>query len=430
VRAVPATVVVGLQFGDEGKGKITDYLAQDADLVVRSQGGANAGHTVVIGGERFALHQVPSGIFRGALCVIANGVVLDAEALVGELAALAQRGVDVERVRVSDRAHLVLPYHMLLDGVREDRAGSAERSGKIGTTRKGIGPAYADKSARIGVRVCDLFKPAVLRQGVREIAAEHEAVLRDAGLAVPDPEEVADRLLAVAASLRRYVTDTSLLINDALDAGKTVLFEGAQGAFLDVDLGTYPYVTSSHPVAGGVTVGAGVGPTRIDRVVGVMKAYTSRVGEGPFPGEILGPDADGIRERGQEYGTTTGRPRRVGWTDLVSLRYACRVNAPTGIVVNAVDVLAGLPTVQLVEAYRIGDERVTEVPASVQDLAEARPELVELPGWPPLTDVRSAQALPDALRAYLQRLEAAARTPVVAVSVGRDREDVIWLRDL
>ncbi len=422
-----ATVVVGLQFGDEGKGKITDYLAYDAEVVVRSQGGANAGHTVVIGGDRFALHQVPSGIFRGALCAIANGVVLDVQALVDELDALQARKVDIARLRISDRAHLVLPYHSLVDGAREDRKGASNGARKIGTTRKGIGPAYADKSARIGVRVCDLARPEVVRRRVQEMAQEHEGALREAGIAVPDPDEVTERLLEAGQKLWSYVTDTSILINEALDQGKKVLFEGAQGAFLDVDLGTYPYVTSSHPVAGGVTVGAGVGPTRINEVIGVMKAYTSRVGEGPFPGEILGPEAESIRERGQEYGTTTGRPRRVGWTDLVSLRYACRVNAPSGIVVNALDVLGGMERVPVVEAYRVGDRRVTEIPASVEDLAEAKPDLREMPGWPMLAGVRKAGDIPQTLRDYLKRLEEAAGTPVVAISVGRDRGDVIWL---
>lgn len=424
---LPATVVVGLQFGDEGKGKITDYLAHDAELVVRSQGGANAGHTVVIAGDRFALHQVPSGIFRGALCVIGNGVVLDANALVEELEALRARGVDVSRLRISDRAHLVLPYHMLADGAREDRGAGSDAARRIGTTRKGIGPAYADKSARIGVRVCDLLRPDVVRRRVADVAREHEAALREAGIETPNPSAVADAILAAGDHLRAYVTDTSLLINEALDAGRKVLFEGAQGAFLDVDLGTYPYVTSSHPVAGGVTVGAGVGPTRIDEVIGVMKAYTSRVGEGPFPGEILGRDAEMIRERGQEYGTTTGRPRRVGWTDLVSLRYACRVNAPSGIVVNALDVLGGMDRVPVVEAYRVRGVRVTEIPASVEDLADAEPEFREMAGWPELGTLRRAADMPDALRAYLKTLADAARTPVVAISVGRDRDDVIWL---
>lgn len=422
-----ATVVVGLQFGDEGKGKITDYLAHDAQLVVRSQGGANAGHTVVIAGDRFALHQVPSGIFRGALCVIANGVVLDIAALMEELDALQARGVDVSQVRISDRAHLVLPYHMLIDGAREDRRAGPDAARKIGTTRKGIGPAYADKSARIGVRVCDLSRPDVVLRRVREVAQEHEAALREAGLTIPDPRDVTQQLLQAGERLAAYVTDTSLLINEALDAGKKVLFEGAQGAFLDVDLGTYPYVTSSHPVAGGVTVGAGVGPTRIDQVIGVMKAYTSRVGEGPFPGEILGPEAVAIRDRGQEYGTTTGRPRRVGWTDLVSLRYACRVNAPTGVVVNALDVLGGMDRIPVVEAYRIRGSRLTEIPASVEDLADAEPQFRDMAGWPSLDGLRTAADVPNTLREYLKCLEEAARTPVVAISVGRDREDVIWL---
>ena len=420
---MPATVVVGLQFGDEGKGKMTDYLAGQADVVVRSQGGANAGHTVVIGGERFSLHQVPSGVFQGCRCVIGNGVVLDASALVAELDALAARGVDVSRLAVSDRAHLVLPYHAIMDGVMEDQEG--ER--RIGTTRRGIGPAYADKMARHGVRVCDLMAPERLHARLRDVVGAKNRLLASYGMAAVDADEMAARLVEAGERLRPLVADTSALVNDALDDGENVLFEGAQGTFLDVDLGTYPYVTSSHPVAGGVTIGAGVGPTRIQQVVGVMKAYTSRVGEGPFPGELDGLDADAIREAGQEYGTTTGRPRRVGWLDLVMLRYAARVNGLTGVAVNALDVLAGRAQVPVVVAYRIGSRRVTEVPAATEELFEAEPEFEELDGWRLPERVQRAADLPTELRRYLERIETATGAPVTAVSAGRDRADVVEL---
>jgi len=420
---MPATVIVGLQFGDEGKGKITDYLASQADMVVRSQGGANAGHTVVIDGDRFSLHQVPSGVFRGAQCVIANGVVLDAIALVQELDALVERGVDVTRLAVSDRAHLVLPYHPALDGGMED----AEGGRKIGTTRRGIGPAYADKMARLGVRVCDLVSPGGPRRRLAEVLGSKNRELQSYGLAPIDPDAIADALAAAGERLRPHVTDTSCLVNDALDAGRNVLFEGAQGTFLDVDLGTYPYVTSSHPIAGGVTVGVGVGPTRIDRVLGVMKAYTSRVGEGPFPGELSGSDADRIREAGQEYGTTTGRPRRVGWLDLVMLRYAARINGLTGVAVNALDVLSGMAKVPVTVAYRIRGERVTDFPAATEDLFEAEPELEWLDGWEAPERVRTPADVPAAMRRYLDRIERATGAPVVAVAAGRDRSDVVEL---
>lgn len=420
---MPATVIVGLQFGDEGKGKMTDYLAGQADVVVRSQGGANAGHTVVIQGERFALHQVPSGVFQGCRCVIANGVVLDATALVEEIEGLEARGVDLSRLAISDRAHLVLPYHATMDGMHEDQEG--ER--RIGTTRRGIGPAYADKMARTGVRVSDLVVPERLRQRLRDVVGGKNRVLRSYGLPEVDAEAMADALVAAGQRLAGFVTDTSILVNEALDAGENVLFEGAQGTFLDVDLGTYPYVTSSHPVAGGVTIGVGVGPTRIDKVMGVMKAYTSRVGEGPFAAELDGPEAARIREAGQEFGTTTGRPRRVGWLDLVMLRYAARVNGLTAVAVNAVDVLAGRPQVPVVVAYRIGGRRVTEVPAAIEDLLEAEPEYEELDGWTLPERVERAADLPAALRRYLERIEAATRAPVTAVSAGRERADVVEL---
>jgi adenylosuccinate synthase len=420
---MPATVIVGLQFGDEGKGKITDYLAGQADMVVRSQGGANAGHTVVIEGERFSLHQVPSGVFRGRRCVIGNGVVLDATALVAEIEGLEARGVDVSRLVISDRAHLVMPYHPVLDGVMEDSEG--ER--RIGTTRRGIGPAYADKSARLGVRVSDLMSERRLRQRIDEVVGAKNRVLQSYGLEQVDPARVAAALWAAGERLRPFVTDTSRVVNDALDRGERVLFEGAQGTFLDVDLGTYPYVTSSHPVAGGVTVGAGVGPTRIDHVIGVMKAYTSRVGEGPFPGELQGAEADRIREAGQEFGTTTGRPRRVGWLDLVMLEYAARVNGLTGVAVNALDVLGGRSQVPVVVAYRIRGERVTEVPASTEDLFDAEPELEWLDGWEMPERMGAVGDLPTAMRRYLERVENATRAPVVAVSAGRDRSDVLEL---
>jgi adenylosuccinate synthase len=422
-----ATVVVGLQFGDEGKGKITDYLAARMDMVVRSQGGANAGHTVVVGDERFALHQVPSGILRpDVTCVIANGVVLDPEELLLELAGLERRGVDTRRLWVSDRAHLVMPYHKLLDGAAEDQR---QAEARIGTTRRGIGPAYADKNDRLGLRVVDLAEPEALRRRVALIVEEKNRILGAYGQPPLDAAAVAEAYLSFAKDLLPRATDTSRLINGALDRGERVLFEGAQGTFLDVDAGTYPYVTSSHPTAGGVTVGAGVGPTRIDRVIGVIKAYTSRVGEGPFPAELEGQTADRIREAGREYGTTTGRPRRVGWLDLVQLRYAARVNGLSGVVVNALDALAELPELCVVDAYDLEGERVEDVPASAATLRRVRPVLRRVPAWPALGEVRKFADLPRETRAYLDLVEEAAGAPVLAISAGRDRQDVVEAPD-
>jgi adenylosuccinate synthase len=420
---VPATVVVGLQFGDEGKGKITDYLASRMDMVVRSQGGANAGHTVIIGGERFALHQVPSGILRpGVRCVIANGVVLDPEALLAEMDDLAARGVDLSRLWISDRAHLVMPYHKLLDGITEDSRGGEAR---IGTTRRGIGPAYADKDARLGLRVIDLAEAEAFRRRLATVLEEKNRLLQVYGQPPLLADEMADRYLALGRRLLERVTDTSRLINEALDRGEEVLFEGAQGTFLDVDAGTYPYVTSSHPTAGGVTVGAGVGPTRINTVIGVMKAYTSRVGEGPFPSEVHGELAERIRAAGQEYGTTTGRPRRVGWLDLVQIRYAARVNGLTGVVVNALDALGGLPEVNLVVGYRLDGEMLEDVPAAASALRRVEPVVKRVDGWPPLGPVHSFADLPASVRGYLEEIERAAGVPVLAVSAGRGRSDVV-----
>ncbi|MGB9886062.1 MAG: adenylosuccinate synthase [Moorellales bacterium] len=423
-----AVVIIGTQWGDEGKGKVTDYLAVQADMVVRYQGGSNAGHTVVVEGKQFRLHLVPSGIlYPGKTCVIGNGVVVDLRGLVEELEELEAQGVDTSGLRISRAAHLVMPYHRLLDLLEEERRGR----GKIGTTGRGIGPAYLDKTARRGLRVGDLFHPEYFRA---QLAANVEAVnqtLAAWGRPTINGAGLAEEYLQLAERLRPYVTDTSLLINRALDAGAKVLFEGAQGTLLDLDHGTYPYVTSSYPVAAGACLGSGVGPTRIQRVVGVVKAYCTRVGEGPFPTELQGEEGDFLRERGGEYGTTTGRPRRCGWLDAVALRYAVRVNGLSGLAVTKLDVLDTLSTVKIAVAYRCGDRLLEDFPADAATLAACEPIYEELPGWQTsLREARSFAELPAAAQRYLSRLAELAGVPVVLVAVGPQRHQTISLAEI
>lgn len=423
---MPTVVVVGAQWGDEGKGKITDFLAARADTVVRYQGGNNAGHTVRVGEREFRLHLVPSGIVHGKRCVIGNGVVIDPWALIGERDELARQGLSVDRLAISDAAHLILPYHQALDAAEEASRGS----GKLGTTLRGIGPAYRDKAARVGLRVADILRPETLARRLAAILPPVQRELIGHGLAAVDGEDLRQRLLEVAGQLRPHVTDTIRLVNDAIDRGERVLFEGAQGTLLDVDLGTYPYVTSSHPTAGGACIGAGVGPSRIDRVLGVSKAYTTRVGDGPFPTELDGPLADRLRERGQEYGTTTGRPRRCGWLDTVALRHAVLVNGLAGLCITKLDTLAGLPTVRLCVAYELDGQRIADLPHDAEALAACRPVWEELPGWEgELGELRSVDQLPAAARAYLARIEALTGVPVAMVSVGAERSQTIALQD-
>ncbi|MHB8927368.1 MAG: adenylosuccinate synthase [Bacillota bacterium] len=421
-----ATVIVGAQWGDEGKGKITDYLAEKADMVVRYQGGNNAGHTVVVKGHEYKLHLIPSGIFYPEkVCVIGNGVVLDLEVLDHELDYLLDQGVKTFNLKVSDRAHLLLPYHRRLDEVDEERKGK----NRIGTTRRGIGPAYADKAARVGLRVCDLADPPSFREKLAAALAEKNRILeRVYGQPGFEADEIASEAERVYARIRPFVTDTSLVINQAIDAGQKVLFEGAQGTLLDIDLGTYPYVTSSHPIAGGACIGAGVGPTRIDRVVGVMKSYTTRVGDGPFPTELSDDTGEWIRRRGAEYGTTTGRPRRCGWLDLVIVRYAVRTSGIGLLAVTRLDTLGGLDKVKVCTAYRRGNGTVTEFPASLDELAECEPIYEEVDGWPEDLDrLTSFEQLPQSARRYLSLVEDKTRTKIGLVSVGRERTQTLAL---
>ncbi|MDX2192641.1 MAG: adenylosuccinate synthase [Gemmatimonadales bacterium] len=422
-------VVVGAQWGDEGKGKLVDVLAERADLVVRYQGGANAGHTVHVGDDQFILHQIPSGILHpGVTCVVGNGVVLDAETFFTELDRLAARGVDVSgRLVVSDRAHLVLPYHRLLDRASEKSAG--EKAQAIGTTGRGIGPAYEDKTGRRGVRVGDLRDLAALRDVVAERVARanqllglmHASELADVRQHLDLLDRIAPRLLALAA-------DAGLVVHRALREGRAVLLEGAQGALLDVDHGTYPFVTSSNTTAGGASVGAGIGPTAIDGVLGVVKAYSTRVGNGPLPTEAPDPVGSRLRELGGEFGATTGRPRRCGWFDAPVVRYAVRVNGLTGLAVTKLDVLDTFDEVPVCVGYRLDGEALDELPAETLRLARVEPVYERLPGWrQPTGDARTLADLPAAARAYLDRLERLSGAPIRYVSVGTRRDQIIGL---
>lgn len=421
-----AVVVVGAQWGDEGKGKVTDFLAQKADVVVRHQGGANAGHTVVVGEKTFKLHLIPSGIlYPGKVSVIANGVVVDPEMLVDEIEYLTREGISVDSLRLSTQAHVVMPYHKQMDAIQEGLLGDK----KLGTTLRGIGPAYMDKAARTGIRVGELVEPDRLRARLKVQVADKNRMLALYGRDPLDANEIADQYLTFGERLKPFMANTSNLINDALDHDRNVLFEGAQGTLLDIDHGTYPYVTSSHPVAGGACIGAGVGPTRIDQVYGVLKAYTSRVGDGPFPTELADQVAEDIRERGHEYGTTTGRPRRVGWLDGPALRVAARVNGMTGVVVTRLDVLDPLKELSIAVGYRYADGTVsTEFPDRSDTLETVEPVYETWPGWEASTsEIRRIEDLPYAARAYLERISEVTGVPVVMVSVGAERTHTITL---
>ncbi len=418
------TVVVGAQWGDEGKGKIVDVLAADADIIARYQGGANAGHTVDVDGEEFILHQIPSGILHpDARCLIGNGVVLDLEQFFRELDALIERGVDVEgRMGISGRTHLLLEYHKHLDRVNEQSRGS----GKIGTTGKGIGPAYEDKVARRGVRVGDLRDEERARGLVGCAADAANQRLQAAGGELVNVAAVVNGVLAFRDRLLPLITDVGQEIHDAVRAGKHVLLEGAQGALLDIDHGTYPFVTSSTTTAAGAAAGTGIGPTALDAVLGVVKAYTTRVGSGPLPTEMESEVGERLREIGGEYGATTGRPRRCGWFDAVVVRYAARVNGLTGLALTKLDVLDTFDEVRVCTGYEIDGEVHGDFPDDLARLERARPVLETLPGWrADTTAARSLAELPLAARAYMQRLEELVGVPVEFVSVGTEREQII-----
>lgn len=422
-----SVVVVGTQWGDEGKGKITDYLSENAEVIARYQGGNNAGHTIVFGGTKYKLHLIPSGVFYDdKICVIGNGMVIDPEALVEELHYLHGLGIPTKNLRISNRAHIILPYHHKLDELEEKQKGA----GKIGTTKKGIGPAYMDKAARIGIRVADLLEPnefaAKLERNLHEKNRLLERMYDAEGF---DGETILREYLAYGKEITPYVCDTSVVLNEALDAGRRVLFEGAQGVMLDIDQGTYPFVTSSNPVAGGVTIGSGVGPTKIKHVIGVAKAYTSRVGDGPFPSELTGKIGDTIRETGNEYGTTTGRARRVGWFDSVVVRHARRVSGITDLSLNSLDVLSGLDTVKICVAYKYKGEVIEEFPASLNILTECEPVYEEMQGWKEdITAAKRLDELPDRARHYLERITELTGISLSMFSVGPDRSQTNLVR--
>lgn len=414
-------VVVGTQWGDEGKGKITDYLAEGADVVARYQGGNNAGHTILIDNKKYKLTMVPSGIFNhNKVCVIGNGMVINPKALIEEINYIQENGFSTENLKISDRAHVIMPYHIVLDALEETRKGD----NKIGTTGKGIGPCYMDKAARNGIRIADLMDAEEFEQKLRRLVVEKNQVIEQVFGGEPlNADSIVEEYLAYAEVLRSYVTDTSVVLNDAIDAGNKVLFEGAQGVMLDIDQGTYPFVTSSNPSAGGVCIGSGVGPSKIQQVIGVAKAYTTRVGDGPFPTEQNNEIGDLIRDKGHEYGTVTGRPRRVGWFDSVVVRHARRVSGITGLSLNSLDVMTGIETVKICTGYKYNGEIITHYPASLKMLADCEAVYEELPGWSEdISGAKTLDDLPVNTRNYLNRVSELTGIPIAIFSVGRNRE--------
>jgi adenylosuccinate synthase len=426
---MPAIVLLGAQWGDEGKGKATDLLGDRVDYVVRYQGGNNAGHTVVIGDQKYALHLLPSGILSpNVIPVIGNGVVIDPAVLLTEIKGLNERGIDTSKLKISTNAHLITPYHRTIDKVSERFLGKS----KIGTTGRGIGPAYADKINRIGIRVQDLFDPSILKQKIE--AALHDKnqilikVFNRKGITV---DEVLDEYLGYAQILKPYVVDTALLLDQALKAGKNVLLEGSQGTLLDVDHGTYPFVTSSNPTAGGASTGSGIGPTKITRVIGILKAYTTRVGSGPFPTELFDADGEALRKIGGEVGVTTGRNRRCGWFDAPIARYAVRVNGLTDFFLTKLDVLTGWEKIPVCVAYEVDGVRVEELPASQTDFHHAKPIYEYLPGWKEnISKAKSVDDLPNNAKEYVKFLEKVSGAPISAIGVGPGRDETIVVRDL
>jgi adenylosuccinate synthase len=426
---MPAIVLVGAQWGDEGKGKATDLLGGSVDYVVRFNGGNNAGHTIVVDGERYALHLMPTGVLTpNVVPVIGNGVVIDLAVLFGEIDLLAERGVDTSRLVVSASAHIIAPYNRTLDKVSERFLGGR----KIGTTGRGIGPTYADKMTRVGIRVQDLFDEKILHQKVEgALEQKNQLLVKVYNRRAVSIDEITDELLGYAERLRPMVADTALLLNRALDQGRTLLLEGGQATLLDVDHGTYPFVTSSNATAGGACTGSGVAPTRIDRVLAVVKAYTTRVGEGPFPTELLDADGERLRDAGGEYGTTTGRPRRCGWFDAPIARFAARINGVTDFVLTKLDVLTGFERLPVCVAYDIDGARCDELPMTQTEFHHARPIYEELPGWSEdISSARNLEELPKNAQAYVKALEELSGAPISVIGVGAGREQTIARRSL
>ncbi|HYA31288.1 MAG TPA: adenylosuccinate synthase [Thermodesulfovibrionales bacterium] len=423
-----AVVIVGAQWGDEGKGKVVDVLTEKADVVARYQGGHNAGHTVVINDEKFVLHLIPSGILhKNKLCIIGNGVVIEPAALIEEIDGLKERGVDVDNnLLISKNAHLIMPYHVAMDCAHEKLRGAK----KIGTTGRGIGPTYVDKMARIGVRIADLYYPGVLREKLETNLREMNYLLKNRyktkGFAVG---KIFEQYTGYAKVLSRYVADTDIVVNEMIAKRKKVLLEGAQGTLLDVDHGTYPFVTSSSAVAGGACTGLGIGPTRISKVIGVVKAYTTRVGGGPFPTEISGGVGDALRQKGGEYGATTGRPRRCGWLDFVGLRHAVRVNGLTGIAITKLDILDGLDSIKVCVAYKYRNTLLRDFPKEFSLLQETKPVYEEMEGWKESTiGIKRFEKLPKNAQRYIRRIEKSLGVSVDVISTGQRRDELIMVR--
>ena len=423
-----AVAVVGSQWGDEGKGKITDFLSNDAAYTVRSNGGNNAGHTIEINGQDFKMRLIPSGIFaskEGA--VIGNGVVINPEVLFSELENLAEKGIDTSKLKISNRAHIIMPYHIKQDEYQEEAKGDQ----KIGTTKNGIGPAYMDKASRIGIRVCDLLEKDTFAAKLRvNLEQKNEVFSKIYGKPALEFEDIFAKYYEYGQKMKKYVTDTSVLINNALDNDEKVLFEGAQGTMLDIDEGTYPFVTSSNTISGGIASGIGVGANRVKSVIGVCKAYTTRVGAGPFPTELLDETGDRIRETAHEYGTVTGRPRRVGWFDSVALRHAKRVSGINGLSLNLLDIFSGFDTIKIATAYELDGQKIDYYPASLKELDRCQPVYEELPAWKEdITGAKTWSDLPENAQKFLNRVSELVGIPLVTVSVGPDREQTIVLQN-
>ena len=423
-----AVAVVGSQWGDEGKGKITDFLSKEAAYAVRSNGGNNAGHTIEIDDQTFKMRLIPSGIFASAKgAVIGNGVVINPEVLLGEVKSLEESGIDTSKLKISNRAHIIMPYHILQDEYQEEAKGA----NKIGTTKNGIGPAYMDKASRIGIRVCDLLEKDTFEEKLRaNLKEKNELFTKVYGKDALKFDDIFDQYYEYGQKMKKYVTDTSVLVNNALDNNEKVLFEGAQGIMLDIDEGTYPFVTSSNSISGGIASGMGVGANRLNTVIGVCKAYTTRVGAGPFPTELNDETGDLIRETAHEYGTVTGRPRRVGWFDSVALRHAKRVSGINGLSLNLLDIFSGFDTVKIATAYELDGQEIDYYPASLKELERCKPVYEELPAWQEdITGAKSWDDLPENAQKFLNRISELVDIPLVTVSVGPEREQTIVLRN-
>lgn len=418
-------IVIGAQWGDEGKGKIIDILAQKSQVVVRSQGGNNAGHTVESDGVVHKLHLMPSGILNPeTICIVGNGVVVDPACMLDEIRGMEEKGISTANLMIDSRAHVIMPYHIVIDGLSEAARGKTD----IGTTKRGIGPCYMDKAERSGLRMCDLVNPEIFAEKARAaFAAKNKLITAYYGGEALDAEAEIARYISYGEQLKKYVKDTTCILYDAIKAGKKVLFEGAQGTLLDLDLGTYPYVTSSHPVTAGACIGSGIGPTLIDECIGVAKAYTTRVGKGPFPTELFDEVGDAIRNKGNEFGTTTGRPRRCGWMDAVILKYSVRTSGLTELAINKMDTLSDLGTVKICVGYRKGDEILTEYPPSLEELAECEPVYEELPGWSgDISGAKTFEELPENAQRYIKRIEEYCGVKVSMIGVGPARTQNIY----